>query len=353
MAEVEREQLDGGRLGARPTRVLWVIAVGLVIALMLNASELEREAKAKPYGRDRDVWVAIWKPFAVVSHALYIDRPRAWFDDAIGRGDDGSVFVLPANADGATPAPDGTALPNGTATKGNSKTPAATATPSKPKQLIRTPSAEDPLRVWVGGDSMSKILGEALVRQATETGVMMPTQDSQLSSGLVRPDFFDWPGRFNELSKSNPANDVFVVMFGANDSQGIKTPDGKIFQPGDEGWNVEYRRRVAGTMDLLKADNRMVVWVGQPIMESAKLSQRMAELNVIYREEAAKRPWVRYFDLWPLFTTSSGSYDAYISDDDGELKLMRNPDGVHLVREGGEKAARNILELVRKEALIP
>lgn len=346
------EPVEGGRLGYRPGRVLWVIVVALLIALMLNASELENEAKSKPYGRNRDIWIGIWKPFAVVSHALYIDRPRAWFDDAIGRGDDGSVFELPPASAGEPTTGEATQS-DPTAQKGT-KTPAATATPSKPKQLVRTPSAEDPLRVWVGGDSMSKVLGEALVRQATETGVMKPVQDSQLSSGLTRPDFFDWPGHFNDLVHQDQPSEVFVVMFGANDAQGIKTPDGKIFQsPDDDGWATEYRRRVAGTMDLLKADNRLVVWVGQPIMESAKLSERMAMLNAIYKDEAAKRPWVRYFDLWPLFVDASGGYDPYITDDDGAVKLMRNPDGVHLVRDGGEKAARHILDLIKKEAQIP
>lgn len=351
MAGVEQEPIEGGRLGARPGRVLWVIVVGLFIALMLNATELENEAKAKPYGRDRDVWVAIWKPFAVVSRTLYIDRPRAWFDDAIGRGEDGSVFQLPASP-GETPAPGDATQPEATATK-TSKTPAATATPTPPKQLIRTPTADQPLRIWVGGDSMSKILGEALVRQATETGLMAPVQDSQLSSGLTRPDFFDWPGHFNDLVKENPTSEVFVVMFGANDAQGIKTPDGKIFQTDEAGWQVEYRRRVAGTMDLLKASDRLVIWVGQPIMRSDELSRLMQMENTIYKEEAAKRPWVRYFDLWPLFVNSSGAFDPYIPDDDGEVKLMRNPDGVHLIRDGGEKAARHIMELIKKEALIP
>jgi hypothetical protein len=349
----ESEPVDGGRLGYPPRRVLWVILVGLLIALMLNATELENEAKSKPYGRNRDVWVAIWKPFAVVSHTLYIDRPRAWLDDAIGRGDEGSIFELPAASGGGETPATGATEPGATAQKGT-KTPVATATPSKPKQLIRTPSADDPLRVWVGGDSMSKILGEALVRQAAETGVMKPIQDSQLSSGLTRPDFFDWPGHFNDLVHQDQPDEVFVVMFGANDSQGIKTPDGKVFQDaGTDGWNAEYRRRVAGTMDLLKADNRLVIWVGQPIMRSDDLSQRMEALNVIYREEAASRPWVRYFDLWPLFVNASGEYDPYIADDDGTVKLMRNPDGVHLVRDGGEKAARHVLDLIKKEALIP
>ena len=79
----DEEHIEGGRIGYRPARVMWVLVVGLLIALMLNATELENEAKSKPYGRNRDVWVAIWKPFAVVSHALYIDRPRAWFDRGI------------------------------------------------------------------------------------------------------------------------------------------------------------------------------------------------------------------------------------------------------------------------------
>lgn len=350
MVEAERDPNEQGRPGARPGRVFAVITAALFVAVLLNAPELESEAKAKPFGRDRDVWVNIWRPFATVSRALYLDRPRAWIDDALGRDDGGDIFELPVASDTGPSQPQPGGEP--TAAKGgaDAKRPVATPTPAPPKQLIRTPNADEPLRVWVGGDSMSKVLGEALVRQATETGVMTAVQESQLSSGLTRPDFFDWPGHFNALSKDTNGQEVFVVMFGANDSQGIKTPDGKIFQPGDEGWSVEYRRRVAGTMDVLKGENRMVVWVGQPIMKSDEFSGRMAELNAIYAEEAAKRPWIRFLDLWPLFATSDGKYDAYITDDDGATRLMRHPDGVHLVRDGGERAARAILAVIKKEA---
>lgn len=351
MAREERRLGTGERLGARPGRVFGVIVGALLIAVLLNAPWLEDGAKAQPFGKERDFWVAVWKPFAAVSRALYLDQPRKWVEEALGRESGGKLFELPAG-DGDEPPPDqgGTGQP---ATPRPGRTPAPTPTPTPPKQILRTPDAAAPLRVWVGGDSMSKVLGEALVRQASETGVMTPTQDSQLSSGLTRPDFFDWPGHFNQLITTDAA-DVYVVMFGANDSQGIKTPSGEIYQPGDEGWTVEYRRRVAGVMDLLKRDGRMVIWVGQPIMRSAEFSDRMAELNAIYREEAAKRYWVRFVDLWPLFVTASGGYDAYIADDDGEVKLMRHPDGVHLVREGGEKAARAIMNAIKEEAgLIP
>lgn len=299
------------------------------MAVFLNAPELESEAMAKPYGRDRDIWVNVWKPFATVSRALYLDQPRAWLDDAIGRGNEATVFELP-------PA---------------SETPTATETP---KQVgVRTPTKDAPLRLWVGGDSMSKVLGEAIVRQAQESGFFNPVQDSQLSSGLVRPDFFDWPGHFNELIRDPQPNEVFIVIFGANDDQGIKTPDDKIFQPEGKdwpGWEAEYRRRVAGTMDVLKADGRLVVWVGQPVMRDADLSAAMERLNTIYREEAARRPWVRYFDMWEIFQGKDGKFASHIRDDDGQDKEMRHPDGVHLVRDGGEFAARRIMDLIEREA---
>ena len=73
MVAMEPEPVEEQGLRVRAGRVLAVIAGALFIALLLNASELEREAKAKPLGTERDVWVGIWKPFATVSRSLYLD----------------------------------------------------------------------------------------------------------------------------------------------------------------------------------------------------------------------------------------------------------------------------------------
>jgi uncharacterized protein len=326
---------DGGRWDAK--RVFIVIAGALLIAVFLNAVELEAEAKRKPLGGERDFWVAVWKPFATVSRALYLDQPRAWADEAIGRGEDGPLFQLPSGSPTPTAPPDAE----------------ATATPALPAHSLRTPTEDEPLRLWVGGDSMSKVLGEAVVRQAVESDLIDPTHEPQLESGLTRPDFFDWPRELDRIARKDPPYDVLVVMFGANDAQGIIEPGGKIHQDfGTPGWLAEYRRRVAGVMDLLKHDERLVVWVGQPIMRDDDLSGWMSALNEIYQQEAEKRPWVRYLDTWELFVDEDGDYAATLEDDDGEEKLMRNPDGVHFVREGGERAARYILDIVFEAAEI-
>jgi hypothetical protein len=205
--------------------------------------------------------------------------------------------------------------------------------------------------MWIGGDSVIKVPGEAIVRQALESGLFETTLEPQLQSGLTRPDYFDWPRELDRVARSDEDYEVVVVMFGANDAQGIIEPDGTVHQEaGDEEWQAEYRRRVGGVMDLLRADGRLVAWVGQPIMRSEEFSEEMAMLNEIFREEAAARPWVKFIDIWPLFSTASGEYDAYLEDDDGEEKLMRHPDGVHLDREGGERAARYILAEILEEA---
>jgi hypothetical protein len=326
------QTVGGGREGGKEgtwdaRRVFWIVAAALLIAVFLNAAELEAEAKRKPLGGERDFWVAVWKPFATVSRALYLDMPREWADDAVGRGDHDPLFELP------------------------SATPEASATP--PPQLVRTPTEDQKLRLWVGGDSMSKVLGEAVVRQAVESDLIDPTHEPQLESGLTRPDFFDWPRELDKIARKDPPYDVIVVMFGANDAQGIIEPDGTVHQDfGTPGWLAEYRRRVAGVMDLLRADDRLVVWVGQPIMRDEELAGWMSGLNEIYQQEAKTRPWVRYLDTWDLFVDEDGDYSARIEDDDGEEKLMRNPDGVHFVREGGERAARYILDIVFEEAKV-
>ncbi|MCZ7576713.1 MAG: hypothetical protein M5U18_06590 [Dehalococcoidia bacterium] len=108
MAREERRLGSGERLGAKPGRVFGVIVGALLIAVLLNAPWLEDGAKKQPFGKERDFWVAVWKPFAAVSRALYLDQPRKWADEALGRESGGDLFELPADADGdatGTPTP--------------------------------------------------------------------------------------------------------------------------------------------------------------------------------------------------------------------------------------------------------
>jgi uncharacterized protein len=335
----------------RPLPVKRVAAIGvagLIIGALLNANAILETAKQKPFGTERDIWVAVWEPIAWVSNLFFLDEPRNMLDDALGRsGGGGDDFVFPPPT-GETPAPGATQQPGQpTPTPEQPSTPTATPTPVPPRQ----PTAEEPLRLWVGGDSQAQVFGESVVAMSADTGLIDSHLDYRISTGLTRPDYFNWPAHLaSEIEERQP--EVLIVVFGANDAQGIQTPEGDIYQPFEDGWVAEYRRRVAGTMDLLEAPGRRVFWVAQPIAQSWEYSQRMAELNTIYEEEAASRPWITYFDTWPLFTDENGNYSAFLPDESGAVQNMRQGDGIHLSRPGGDRLARALLEAIGEEVNI-
>ena len=80
----------------------------------------------------------------------------------------------------------------------------------------RALSSDDPLRLWVGGDSLAGSLGPALGELTGSTGVVQPYFDSRVSSGLANPGFFDWPDHATtEMTRLDP--DVVVFIIGTND----------------------------------------------------------------------------------------------------------------------------------------
>jgi uncharacterized protein len=332
-------------------RVMLVGLIGLLLGALLNADSLVAQAERKPFGWSRDLSLAVWEPVQDLSHLLQLHRPREWIDEMTGRAsagpDEGFEFPPPAGGgdDGATTT---------TTTTGDVAAPATTTSttaPPPPEPELRSPSADAPLRVWVGGDSMSQVFGQSLVAFIGDSDVMTSTLDYRISTGLTRPDFFNWPAHLHaELERLDP--EAVVIMFGANDAQGLETPDGEIFQPLEPGWIDDYRRRVAGTMDLLRDPDgdRIVYWVGQPIMRSAGFSERMAGLNAIYRAEAESRPWVRYVDSYSMFANEAGAYEAFLPGVDGTVQDLRQGDGIHLSRAGGDLLARHVLDLIEADA---
>ena len=99
--------------------------------------------------------------------------------------------------------------------------------------------------------------GPYLDKLMKQTGVVTTTLDYKVSSGLSRPDFFDWPTYFAQrIPAVNP--DIVVVTFGGNDAQGLRNLDktwAVQHSPGGTGddadWRAEYGKRVGAAMDYL------------------------------------------------------------------------------------------------------
>jgi hypothetical protein len=205
-------------------------------------------------------------------------------------------------------------------------------------------SNDEPLRLWVGGDSLSGALGMALGEMTSPLGIVKTTVDYKISSGLTN-NIRDWPDYAESAMKKNDP-EVVVFMVGANDTKIVNSHDAD--DDGVPDWEPEYRAKVADMMDMFVGDDdqRTVVWIGSPPLRSDK-SGGAEELDRVMREEAAKRrPNVLYVDAYELFSSADGGYTDTLKDENGKNVRVRIGDGVHLTPAGGEYLANAVFTLL-------
>jgi hypothetical protein len=282
-------------------------------------------------------------------------------DDASGAGDSigpaATTGGEPSGTTGATSAPasvgptDDTTAPTD-AQSGTAET-TTTLPPSTEPERKGPPTADDPALVYIAGDSDAGTFGPYLDTLLSETGVADIELDYKVSSGLSRPDFFNWPERFAEtLPAFEP--EIVVVTFGGNDAQGLADVSGEFIVGGPtddtKDWKKEYSRRVGEVMDLLSADGRTLVWVGIPNDNNPDVTARMKVQDDVVRNQAADRPDVIFIDTWRRFSGRSGNWAEYVIDPrDGQGKDVRADDGFHLNENGAEILALDIAEAVRAD----
>ena len=237
-------------------------------------------------------------------------------------------------------------------------TPASSSPVSSAPATASVPTAQDPAVVLIAGDSDAGTFGPYLETVLAETGVTRTQLDYKVSSGLARPDFFDWPSHFRQIIPQVQP-DIVVVTFGGNDPQGLTdgvqadgSPNFIIGEPsgepgGDAEWRAEYGRRVGEVMDHLSADGRTLVWVGIPNDDNPDVTARLRVQDEVVREQAAMRPQVHFVDTWKRFSGREGGWAEFVIDPrDRQAKDVRADDGFHLNTVGAEILALDIGEVV-------
>ena len=316
-APVTRRPLAAGH-------VLVVVLVALVLGAFLNADGLRDGAQARSPGWEREVGLALTRPLAAVSGWLLLDRPRATLRQAIGRDEEAGLREGPAFVEEEAP-------------------PVVEAPRERPVF-----SSSDRARLWIAGDSLVIRPGESILRAAEATGAIegVAPVDGRISTGLARPDAFDWYRHIRrQLERRKP--DAVVLAFGANDDHDTMTGvpgDLDLGAFGSEAWTREYRRRVAAVMDLVTRRSRLLLWMGLPITSDSAQTARFEMLNAIVHDEAERRPGrVVFVDTYTTLTGPNGGYAEYVPDASGALVRIRSDDGVHLERAGADLVAETVM----------
>lgn len=220
----------------------------------------------------------------------------------------------------------------------------------------RVPTVDDPARVLIMGDSGGGTFGPYLERLLGQTGVVASQLEYKVSSGLARPDFYDWHAA---LAEKVPAfdPDIVVITFGGNDGQFLADSSGRSVvgqaRPDSDNaeWTAEYRARVRRVVEyLLDRPGLTLVWVGIPNHADPDVRFRMQVQDQAVKAELAEWPQVRFVDAWTRFEGRNGGFAQFVIDPrDGVGKSVRASDGFHLNQTGAEILAIDIAGVVFDE----
>jgi uncharacterized protein len=323
---------EGRRTLAWPQVLMMMVGV-LAVWLVLDSSTLLHNAEVSPVGARRSASIALLRPIASASNALQLTELEKGANLALGRTAVGGAPVRQATTLGPVARP--------RHHRGRRRT-------TSPDQLASA-SAANPVRILLVGDSLGLDLGGSLQNALASTGIVTATLDGKESTGLTRPDYFNWPAELsNDLTTLHPQ--VIVAMMGANDPQDFLGPPEIPF--GTAAWNAQYVQRTEDFMRLATSQGAKLVWVSLPGMQDPALNSKIAVVNQLQKQAAAAVPGVVYLDSGPVIGGTSSPYSAFIVQD-GQNVNVRTPDGIHITPQGGDLLARYVMAQLRARYQIP
>jgi uncharacterized protein len=321
-------------------RVLRICVAAFLVWLLVFAPTLQHNAQVSPVGARRTVALDILGPIAATSRALQLSRIVSETDSLTGRTGNqpghgaGAITVLgPHHHRGGGPSKPPPPPGGGT----------GVTTTTAPDLSHPTPA--NALRVLILGDSLGIDMGGPLQNDLANTHVVQATLDARESTGLTRPDYFNWPVELQgDLATAHPQ--VIVIMIGANDPQDFPGPPDVPYS--SPQWNVMYAARVGAFMALAESEGATVIWIGMPPMQRPQLSTEMADIDAVDQHQAAvATPPVHFISSWTLLGTAQGAYTPFITNGGGQVINVRTPDGIHLTPAGGEVLSQTVLNYLR------
>lgn len=204
--------------------------------------------------------------------------------------------------------------------------------------------------LWTLGDSTAQSLGEAMA--SLLKGDTLKTRNLfRNSSGLTRPDFFDWPKTVKPLlAGDGRAPAALLVSFGANDTQGLyMVSERRVAQLGTPEWGDEYAKRVRAFIDLFTDKGTEVFVLGQPFDPSRKYAPLMRAVNDAFKKACADGPRATFVDGEAILADAEGHFQKTTQDSRGKTITLRNDDGIHMTGEGARYLAIRVLDIVKKK----
>lgn len=205
-------------------------------------------------------------------------------------------------------------------------------------------------RVLVTGDSMVYGIIDVLGRSVRETGGILQG-DPHPGTGITRPSLLRWPDHAARSVRAQRPDASVVFLGAAVDTLPLAVDGGRRVDCCGPDWVGEYTRQVREMMGAyLRDGSALVFWVLLPApRDPARVGSHDA-INRAIRAAAATFPdGVRTVDIGPAI--SPGGIYREEAMYRGRLRVIREPDGIHLANAGVHLATEVILRAMRREGV--
>jgi uncharacterized protein len=314
-----------------------------VVWLLLDAPTLMASANGSTLGARRTVAMDVLRPIAWLSRETGLVHVVGAVDRLLGRSGSGAVLISsgPPSGDKGSTGPPATEPRTTVVTNPHGQHVTVPVLLADGWPPFPRPTRAAPLRVLIVGDSVGTDLGQyALVDDLGRTGVVSATLDGHISTGLTRPDYFNWPQELhNDLVEMHPQ--LVIICIGANDPQNTIV-NGQVLVYGTQAWDNMYSSRVGAFITEATSMGARVLWVGMPPMAGSQLNAQMQHLDYLYKTQVGRHAGAEYLSSVPSLGGPGGSYTAF-KVVQGSMANIRTDDGIHLQPAGAELLSEAVI----------
>lgn len=213
------------------------------------------------------------------------------------------------------------------------------------------PRADAERVLLIGDSNFFGPLGHTLRKDFLRKGYHVKLRGKP-SSGLARPEFFDWFAEAERLIEEFRPT-LVIAMLGANDVQRITWPQfGDRVQWDEEArWRRAYAGRYREFARFLSARVPEVVLLSPTNRGWDSARAAVTRVREVQRRAVRGLPGVHWIDMFPLSSNEDGSWLSTGEDARGKRIWYRQPDRIHLTKAGGKVVGTRVLEVLGRTSL--
>ncbi len=202
-----------------------------------------------------------------------------------------------------------------------------------------------PVTILIAGDSIMEDFGPTFQQKLQDDDSIRLVLAGKRSTGLCRPDFYNWPLHLAELLRRERPH-VLIFCVGANDCQPIREA-GKTLTLFSDEWNAAYARRVMNIISMARRYRAQVIWLSVPPMGAEPLASQIIQINRLVKN-VCQKVRVPFVETRYALTDRNGRFSSFGRNFDGNRVRMRTEDRVHITRAGNERIAVILMPVLKR-----